>query len=44
MVRMNDRKMVLLRDLGLEHVVNMSHMYLVGKFSYKAMIHYKIDA
>ena len=44
MVRTDDHKMVLRRDLGLEHVVNMSHTTLVGKFSYKDMSHHEIDA
>ena len=44
MVRTNDHKMVLGRDLVLEHAVNMSHTNLVSKFSYKDMSHHEIYA
>ena len=37
-------KMVLGRDLGLEHVVGMSLATLVGKFNYNSMNKYGIEA
>ena len=42
-LRADGNKMVLGRDLRLEHVVNMSLITLVGKFSYNDMNCFEID-
>ena len=43
-MKVHGRKIVLGRDIRLEHVVGMSLTILVGNFSYKAMNWYEIEA